>query len=304
MRLVLALAVWLWLGSEGRAQSPKAAEEAFEKGRALMAAMSYAEACAAFELSQHLDPQYGTQFNLAGCYAAQDKIMTAWRLYLELARSDTNLQRRRRSEELADQLAKRLPKLRIRVDQHFEGLKVVVGATDVTVLVGTEIPFDVGHYTIEARLPGYRPFREEIDVPAGGRTREIEIVFERELGAGAPSVLAARPPPSRRARVGEIAALGGGGLIALGLVAGWRALENRDASRERCNAMACPDLPGAEVRNDRARLWGNLSTAAVALGAVGVAGGGYLWRTASSRSIRVGATAAARSGSVVVAGTF
>ena len=77
MRVVIATAIVLGLGGVARAQSVKAAEEAFEKGRELMEAKSYADACAAFELSQRLDPQYGTQYNLAGCYAAQDKIVAA-----------------------------------------------------------------------------------------------------------------------------------------------------------------------------------------------------------------------------------
>src|SRR6185436_20903323 len=105
MRAVIAIAILLALGGEGRAQSAKAAEEAFEKGRKLMAARSYADACAAFELSQRLDPQYGTQFNLAGCYAELGKIATAWKLYSELAGSDKNATRRARAGELAAQLA-------------------------------------------------------------------------------------------------------------------------------------------------------------------------------------------------------
>ncbi len=186
MRVVIAAAILLMLGGEGRAQPARAAdgaEAAFEKGRKLMAAKRHAEACAAFELSQRLDPQYGTEFNLAGCYAAQGKVAMAWKLYRELARSDSNAPRRARSGVLARQLAKRVPKLRIRVDPELAGqagLKVTVDATDVTAVVGAEIPFDLGRHVIEAQLPGHRPFREPIELTAPGELREIEVALERE----------------------------------------------------------------------------------------------------------------------------
>jgi tetratricopeptide (TPR) repeat protein len=307
MRFAIALAVLvlLALGGEGHAQSAKAAAEAFEKGRTLMAAKKYEEACAAFELSLRLDPQYGTQFNLAGCYDALNKLATAWKLYRELARGDTNLQRRARSAELAQKLAKRVPQLRIRVDQQFEGLKVIVGGTDVTALLGADIPFDPGHYVVEATLPNYRPFREEIDVEAGSRAREIEVVLE-PLQRSLPRPRLEERPPSRRAGYGKLAVAGGGALVAFGLVAGWRALASRDASRELCNATACPDRPGAVALTDRARLWGNLSTVSVILGAVGVGGGLYLWSTSRPRSgsVQAGAAVAPGSASLVVSGAF
>jgi tetratricopeptide (TPR) repeat protein len=312
MRLVIAAAILLMAGGESRAQPGKTAEEAFEKGRKLMASKSYAEACAAFELSQRLDPQYGTQYNLAGCYAAQGKIATAWKLYRELSRGDTNAQRRARSGALAKQLAKRVPKLRIRVaQQEVDGLKVVVGATDVTALVGAEIPFDLGHHVIEAQLTGYRTFREEIDLDAPGQLREVEIAFEREPPPAPP------PPPERpagpeprgsRGLYGKITIAGGGAVLGFGLFAGWRALVNRDASRELCNAGACPDRPGSEAKVERARLWGNLSTAAVIAGAVAIAGGVYLWRSAPRSSTRASKRLAPEVGpataSLVLSGVF
>ena len=39
---------------------------------------------------------------------------------------------------------------------------------------GERVQIDV----VEATLPNYRPFREEIDVEAGSRAREVEVVLE------------------------------------------------------------------------------------------------------------------------------
>ncbi len=328
MRVVIAVAILLMLGGEGRAQPARAAdgaEAAFEKGRKLMAAKRHAEACAAFELSQRLDPQYGTEFNLAGCYAAQGKVAMAWKLYRELARSDSNAPRRARSGVLARQLAKRVPKLRIRVDPELAGqagLKVTVDATDVTAVVGAEIPFDLGRHVIEAQLPGHRPFREPIELTAPGELREIEVALEREPappdgpGPGEPGgpggigggveggVEGGVAAAARRVRLGKIAIAGGGAVLGFGLVAGWRALANRDASRELCNAELCPDRAGAEAKIDRARLWGNLSTVTVLVGAVGVAGGIYLWRTSRAKQVSVAPAVGAASASLILHGVF
>jgi tetratricopeptide (TPR) repeat protein len=312
MRFAIVLAVWLAICGESRAQSVNAADEAFAKGRALMAAKRYPEACAAFELSQQLDPQYGTQYNLAGCYAALGKVATAWKLYRELARSDTNATRRARSEELARQIAKQVPKLRIRVDPQSAGLKVRVGTIDVTTLLGAELPFDFGRYAIEARLSGYQPVRREVDVQEPGQTREIEIVLEREpvaeAVAGAPAAPAApgrvAVAPSRRARHGTIALAGGGAVLGFGLFAGWRALVNRDAARELCNDDACADRDVAQARTDRARLWGNLSTVTVIAGAIGIAGGVYLRWTSRTHAVQVGTTVGPAATTLVLRGAF
>ncbi|HEX2686885.1 MAG TPA: choice-of-anchor D domain-containing protein, partial [Kofleriaceae bacterium] len=92
------------------AASTKAAEETFTQGRELLKQGKYAEACTAFEQSQRLDPQFGTQYNIAGCYEKTGKLATAWNLYRALARSDTNPTRRSKSAALAASLGRRVPK--------------------------------------------------------------------------------------------------------------------------------------------------------------------------------------------------
>lgn len=187
MRSVIGLAVWLviWSG-EGHAQTPSPADEAFEAGRTLSDAGSYAEACAAFELSQRFDPQLGTQFNLAGCYVRIDRIATAWRLYRELSRGDTNAQRRARATELAKELEPHISRIlvRVSVDPRPWGLRVFVGKAEVTSALNAAIPFDSGYYVIEGFLPGYRPFRQVVRL-GSAETRVVDVQFARAPGAGA-----------------------------------------------------------------------------------------------------------------------
>ena len=57
----------------------------FDRGRELLKQHSYQEACAAFENSQQLDPQFGTLYNLAECSTQLGKLATAWLAYLSPA---------------------------------------------------------------------------------------------------------------------------------------------------------------------------------------------------------------------------
>ncbi|HEY1549617.1 MAG TPA: tetratricopeptide repeat protein, partial [Kofleriaceae bacterium] len=99
-----ALLVVIGLARVAFADPGHVADETFERGRALMAKKQYAEACAAFEQSQRLDPQFGTLFNLADCEVQLGKLATAWGRYRELERTDSNQERRALSAQLATQL--------------------------------------------------------------------------------------------------------------------------------------------------------------------------------------------------------
>ena len=301
------------LASSARAQpTTKAADDAFEKGRSLMAAGDHARACPAFELSQRLDPQFGTQYNLANCYVALGKLASAWNLFRELARGDPNRQRRERSVQLEKQLARRVPKLQINVrstaaDEPLAGLQVFIDKTDVTQLAGVELPFDLGTYTIRATASGHKAVQKVVSVEVEGRVLTVDLAFEREVSvtkvppAGAGAGVGAGRQHARRVRYGKVMAGAGVGLVGIGLGAGWRAIVHRGAAEDRCSASGCPDRPGAEAAIDRARLWANLSTVTVVIGVAAAATGVYVWR--SSRA-KIGASVAPTTASVIVSGTF
>src|ERR1043166_9179048 len=62
------------------------AETLFRQGKDLMAKGKTAEACAAFDASQKLDPTISTLLNQAACREKNEQLATAWGLFLEAER--------------------------------------------------------------------------------------------------------------------------------------------------------------------------------------------------------------------------
>jgi hypothetical protein len=156
----------------------KAAEATFTRGRELLAQGKYQDACVAFEQSQRLDPQFGTQYNMAGCYEKTGKLATAWNLYRELARSDSNPTRRAKAGELAASLAARVPRIKLVLPQRPEGLQLHLNGENATALIGVETPVDFGRYAIAASASGYRAWRKTVDIREEGKV--VTVVIELE----------------------------------------------------------------------------------------------------------------------------
>jgi hypothetical protein len=289
MRAGMAIAVWLSIPGLAVAQSSSPAEEAFEKGRLFADRGHPDRACAAFELSQRLDPQFGTLFNLAGCYASIGKIATAWSLYRGLARSDSNAERRSRAVELAAELSTRVPTIQVRVpaEQRSPELRVFVGPIEVTWLLDVEIPCDAGRHVISASLPGYLPFRREIDLQSKA---SVDVMFERE-----PAPLSGGGVRANKTRsAGKITLAAGVGLVAIGLVAGWRWYVNDPDFHDTSSASST-----------RANEWAMISAFSLVSGVGATAFGGVLMiQSRKPREVRVAPAAGAGAVSLVVSGAF
>ena len=154
----------------------RTAEDTFASGRELMKQGKYAAACAAFEQSQRLDPQFGTQYNLAGCYDKLGKIATAWNLYREIVRRDSNSVRKAKAGELAEALAGRVPRLKLVLSQKPDGVQVVLNGADASALIGAETPVDFGRYTVTATAAGYRAWQKTVAVTEDGAV--VVVVIE------------------------------------------------------------------------------------------------------------------------------
>jgi hypothetical protein len=159
-----------------RADDQTAAEAAFVQGKRLMKEGKTAEACASFALSQKLDPQWGTQYNLALCYEQQGKVASAWGLFRELAQRDNNAVRRKDSARRADAIEPRLTKLLVTKRGQTPGLVLTRDGRDITTLIGFEDPIDPGRYRLVATAPGHREHVVEVEVRADrGAVVTVEI---------------------------------------------------------------------------------------------------------------------------------
>src|SRR5262245_2576555 len=88
---VLWLVPGVVLGAVVARSSPAAAQPAdaqrlFDDGRRLLAAGKLAEACAAFDASERLDPRPTTELNAAACHERSGELATAWAAYQDAER--------------------------------------------------------------------------------------------------------------------------------------------------------------------------------------------------------------------------
>jgi len=295
------------LGIAGHAIAGPAtpAEVAFETGMTLMDRADYAEACVAFELSQRLDPQYGTGLNLAVCYVRLNKLYAGWKLYREVATDDRDRQRAARAARAAREIWPRVPKLRLHVLGSVSGLVVTVDAVDTTVLVDTEIPLEIGRHVIEASMPGKRPIYEEL-VLEPGEDRALELAFEPERPAARDTTLVAMPRPASSARVtwSWVVIGSGGALVAGGLTAGWHAMTLNNHAHDSCQIGRCDDAAGASREVSSARRWGDLAGVTVGLGVAAIGCGVYLWRTSRGHPVHIDVAAAPAAASIMASGAF
>jgi serine/threonine-protein kinase len=190
IRVAIVLAFAL-LSLPAQAQPAGAqAEVLFREGRELMTAGKYAEACAAFEQSQKLEPAITTLLNLAGCREKAGQLATAWGLFLDAERqtraaSDNATKKLNDvAKSRAQKIEPRVSKLTINVPQRnqVDGLEILRDKERVeAVMWNRALPIDGGTYTISAHSPGVSTWSTQITVGAEGDTKSVDIPDMRTL---------------------------------------------------------------------------------------------------------------------------
>jgi len=190
----------LALSATGHAQSAGAqAETLFRQGKDLMARGQIAEACAAFDASQKLDPTIATLLNQAACREKNEQLATAWGLFLEAERqtrtaTDAPTQQLHQvAATKAGKLEPRLSTLTITVtDQNrIPGLQVLRGGETVDPGAWNRaLPVDGGTYQITARAPGNAEWSSTITV---GNERDVKTIEIPRLKAAALEPAPAHP---------------------------------------------------------------------------------------------------------------
>jgi hypothetical protein len=248
------------------------AEALFDAGRALLKEGRAEEACPKLEESQRLDPGIGTQYNLAACYEQVGKLASAQTLFLQVAdsaRDSGQTQRERIARERAAQLEAKVSKLVIVVPAlqdaglHVERDGEELGRSEWNVAV----PVDPGLHRVRASGPGLEEWSTDVQVAPGGSVHEVLVVVNE-----ARTFL----DPLHR-KIGLAAGVVGVTGVVAGTVFGLRAIAKKnEASRAGCDGRQCDSAESGKVR-DQARSAGNVATAAMVIGAGGLAAAAVLF---------------------------
>ena len=183
--VVAALAAVTAATSDVRAQSSTAqAETLFRQGKDLIAKGKIAEACAAFDASQKLDPTIATLLNQASCREKNGQLATAWGLFLDAerqSRAATDSATRQFHQVATDHAAKLEPRLStltitIAAESRVGGLEILRDSEPVDAGAWNKaLPVDGGTYTITARAPGNAEWSSTVTVGVQHDSKTIEI---------------------------------------------------------------------------------------------------------------------------------
>lgn len=282
---------------EGPSPADKAAAETlFKEGRTLLKAKKFAEAAEKFSESMRLDPQPGTQVNLALAYEKLGKHASAWINYTEVATKAERagqVKRARVARKRAALLEPKLPRLTIEVASPVPAMVVERGRTEVgDPQWGMAVPVDPGALVITARAEGYATWTKEITIPDAPETTTVAVPALEKLPpppdpqpdpTPAPAPVPFSEPklvavpdedPGEGQRVAGYV-VGGFGLasLAVGAVMGGLAIERQGASLDFCpNDDNQCFAEGVSIRQD-ALTFAHVSTATLIVGgALSVAG--------------------------------
>jgi len=186
------------------------AQALFDRGKALMSAGKYTEACPAFEESERIEARSGTLLNLAACYEQMGRLASAWSTFLEaaaLAKATGNADRERGARERAAALAPQLSNLTINAPSAVltPGLEIsrdgrIVGAAQL----GLALPANAGAHVVSAKAPGRKPWRTTVTVRGGASTTTVDIPDLESDAVVAPAVAPALTQASpRQARLSQ-----------------------------------------------------------------------------------------------------
>lgn len=294
-------------GEAERAQAEMAFQAAVEK----LKAGNAAEACPLLEESDRLDPQPGTEYELAKCYAAIGRHASAWSRFRALAEKLDARGEREKAEKVRQHVASaiepKLARLAIVVSEavgQLPGLSVRRDGIPVgRPIWGTAVPVDPGAHRVRVVATGKRAWESSVDVTTPGATLTVTVPDLQDEPAAtvvAPPPQMATPPPSsppqpppdkgwpgqRKAAV-AVGALGvaglavglGLGIAALGKGSAWKEAVARD-----CNeALDCRSPAAIQSIRDlegQRSAFATGSTIGFVAGAVAAGGALALWFSA------------------------
>jgi hypothetical protein len=316
MTVTKAMAALLLVASTAFAQQPgtSSADAAFKRGRELLKAGKFADACIEFEHSQKLDPALGTEFNIAQCSEKTGKLARALEMYRDLAARDTKADRKKEATDAIPKLEARVAHLEVKVPSPPAGFAMTIevinsGLPPRPLEANKPIEIDLGEYELVARAPAAPEWRQTVRIDTEAKTTTVEPPFGTRPKPITPVVdpnankntntttgTAAiqqkpepedegdgAPPKSKRKLYGIIGMGVGGAALATGVVFGVMAKGKWSDAKDVCGGTTCTtqaDLDKANDLRDQAKSKATLSTILVGVGVAAAATGVVLFVTA------------------------
>jgi hypothetical protein len=258
------------------------AVQLFDEAEALFAKGQTAQACPKYAESYRLDPQLGALIYLAECYEKNQQLASAWGSFREAEEIA-----RKRSDPRADEAATRAAALEPRLsylvievpkEARVPGLEVLRdGVTVAQVLWGGRAAIDTGKHQVEARAPGYKSWKQQVEVVKAGSSTTLAL----PMLAPEPKAKSASPAsPGTSQRIAALA-VGGLGIAAVGVGGffGLSAQASLSDSKALCNDQNVCTEQGHELR-DEASTKALVATITTSVGVAALATAAVLWFTA------------------------
>lgn len=289
------------------------ADDAFKRGRELLKAGRFREACDQFEKSQALDPALGTLYNIAQCDAEIGKLATALAAYKDVVAHDTNAARKQASTEAIARLEQRVPHLLVHAEA---GTTVTLAGKPI--VLDAPIAMDFGTYALHGVPKSGPPIDRSITIDQEGSTAEVTLKATPVASVPPPHTVEPKnpeppPPPPvapshRKTYAVATIAVGGAGL-ATGLVFGALARSQWADAKKLCDGgTTCAsqaDADAAARLGTQAHGRATLSTIFTIAGGAVAATGIVLYATApTSHEMAIAAVPASDGGTLVVTGRF
>lgn len=273
----------------GASANASAGQALFEDAYRLKQAEQWSEALDKFHRSHELLPSVGALLNIGECYEKLDRPASAWGAYHEAENLAVRLKDSREgvARARAAALKPRLAHLTLTAPR-IEGLVVTRGGEKVDpAIFDAELPIDHGRYVFEASAPGRKTWSATIEIAPGGASKLVIPELEVLPAATGPTAPVSESATSLQRTVGIGLEIGGGALLAAGLVFGGLTMGSWSSAEERCPAGKCPseaDRDASRAAADRASAFGAVSTWTIIAGAVALGGGLALHLTAPAKT--------------------
>jgi hypothetical protein len=297
MGLRLAILAILGLTAHAHAQSAEA-EAMFNEGDKLMAAGKLAEACAAFEASNNMDPRAGTLIRLGECREQNHQLASAWTAYKDALGRVKDPRKRDIATAKVNALEPRLSKLTIVVGEHkVEGLAITRNGKPIDPAIWDRaLPVDGGEYEIGATAPGFSQWKTSVSVPNEQGDVKAEVPTLTPAAKPVTPTTSVQPvtgpaepaPMFTPKRKLAVAAAGVGvASLAVGIVLGIKAKGDRDDAFKLCPdpSVPCADAARADSLTSSGHKLAIGADVAFGVAGVGAIGAALLWITGKPETI-------------------